>query len=533
MTLTVDSFARDGFVGPVPFLTPGQCRTLLAHLARDDRPAAAVWKKGGAVTDWMLSSLAAKPRLMRLLTPILGDDIILWGVDVVRRTPGQIHRWHVDGESAAPDGRFVTVWIGLENTSGDSSLRLIAGSHSCGKTVQEFQAANGTADLHAPTETVLEWARSANPDARLVNPECRDGDAVLFDGRMWHGSHNRLETQTRTAILLQFAAADCPVRMPERNVMPWPFKFLDIRPPVIAVHGSGDSGANQLVPPPQRLRKGKSSSLPSFILRLETPLAEDPDGKWRRYPLFAGSTPAIDHMSCHAAVLSAGHSPHPPHAHDDEELLVVLSGEAELLISDRPDYDGAKPLAVKAGDFAYYEPRQHHTIRNPGKAPLTYVMFRWRRPGATRAAKRLSSTLFRAPPPATRSGAGGFTVRPVFDGATRWLRNLHCHTSRLEPGAGYAPHIDPYDVAILMQSGRVQTLGKDVGPGSLIYYPAGKVHGMRNIGDEPAQYLVFEFHGAPLPIAASPGLPAPSLPEPAPSAKPRRRTTSGRRRSPA
>ena len=30
----------------------------------------------------------------------------------------------------------------------------------------------------------------------------------------------------------------------------------------------------------------------------------------------------------------------------------------------------------------------------------------------------------------------------------------------------------------------------------MIYYSAGESHGMRNIADEPARYLVFEFHAA-------------------------------------
>jgi quercetin dioxygenase-like cupin family protein len=69
--------------------------------------------------------------------------------------------------------------------------------------------------------------------------------------------------------------------------------------------------------------------------------------------------------------------------------------------------------------------------------------------------------------------------------------------SRLEPGSGYAPHADEYDVAIFVHSGRIQTLRREVGSGGLVYCSAGEMHGMRNIGTEPAHYIVFEFHGRP------------------------------------
>ncbi|HLC09055.1 MAG TPA: cupin domain-containing protein, partial [Methyloceanibacter sp.] len=65
----------------------------------------------------------------------------------------------------------------------------------------------------------------------------------------------------------------------------------------------------------------------------------------------------------------------------------------------------------------------------------------------------------------------------------------------MQPGAGYPSHTDEHEVAIVVFSGTVETLGKTVGPGGSIYYAAGQPHGMRNIGNEPARYLVFEFHG--------------------------------------
>jgi redox-sensitive bicupin YhaK (pirin superfamily) len=68
----------------------------------------------------------------------------------------------------------------------------------------------------------------------------------------------------------------------------------------------------------------------------------------------------------------------------------------------------------------------------------------------------------------------------------------------------YPPHADEHDVIIFMFSGTVETLGQTVTRNGVIYYSAGEVHGLQNVGDEPAHYLVFEFHGArqgPSPLA--------------------------------
>jgi mannose-6-phosphate isomerase-like protein (cupin superfamily) len=230
------------------------------------------------------------------------------------------------------------------------------------------------------------------------------------------------------------------------------------------------------------------------------PLKENAEAGWEHHAIFRGSTPAIDMMSCHAAVLSAGCSPHPPHAHNDEELLIVLDGEAELLIADRPEYEGARAVRVTPGDFAYYPAQQHHTIRNPANSPVTYMMFRWNRHTPARLQPQLPTKLFRAPPAPEPQQGKGFSTRRFVEGPTHWLRKLHCHTTRLEAGAGYAAHADDYDVAILVRSGRVRTLGREVGPGGFIYYPAGEIHGMQNVGNEPAMYIVFEFHGAPVTV---------------------------------
>jgi oxalate decarboxylase/phosphoglucose isomerase-like protein (cupin superfamily) len=486
-----ERFSREGFLAPVPVLTARECGVVREHL-RWASPQPADWAKGRAATDWLMAHLGASPRLLELLTPLLGDNIVLWGCSVVRRKPGKQHPWHVDIETSDPAARFVSAWIGLKNTSKQSGLELIAGSHRA-RTVQEIQHAHGMHRGDAATATVLDWARQENPEARLVEPQLTDGEAVLFDGRLWHASQNACGT-TRMALLLQFASADSPVQMLASNDFEWPFRFVPApRPATILVQGTATGDANRLVPAPARNSRERIPMLSSSIRSLSLPLTEREGGGWQPHFLFKGSTGIFDQMSCHAAVLSPGHCPHPPHVHADEEILIVLDGEPEILLADRPSAEGARVERVALGTFSYYPAGQHHTIRNPGSTPVTYLMFKWRVTDARQNAEPLGTTLFQYSiddPPEKL----GWVIRKIFQQPTGLLRRLQCHTSWLAPGAGYPPHVDAYDVALLLLEGRVETLGRVVEPMSVIYYPAGEKHGIKNVGDTPARYLVFEFH---------------------------------------
>ena len=61
---------------------------------------------------------------------------------------------------------------------------------------------------------------------------------------------------------------------------------------------------------------------------------------------------------------------------------------------------------------------------------------------------------------ASEGGDGGFEVRGVLEGETRYLARLHSHCSSLAAGAGYAAHSDDHDLAILVLEGAVETLGE-------------------------------------------------------------------------
>jgi mannose-6-phosphate isomerase-like protein (cupin superfamily) len=491
-SMAIGEFQRDGFLGPVRLFTGAECREIAAYLARPDLPAPADWGKGRAVHERYLYELATRPELLSLITPILGEDVILWGASAVMRGPGDIHPWHSDIESSAPDGRFATVWVGIENTSRESALQVISRSHLLGKTVQEARLDRGLRREEATPEAMLESVRAHDPEAELIQADMTNGDALVFDGRLWHGSDNTRRDGQRVALLFQYAAAECAVRIPDLTQLDWPFRLKESPlPPAIVVAGAERQGPNRIVPAPpvsaQSLRV-LVTAVHSVVLPLENP------GKpWEAFPAFRGATRSLSEMSCHASVLVPGHSPHPPHAHQEEELLIPLHGEVELLIAKGPKDSAPRIERLTPGSFVFYPAGQHHTIRNPGTSPVGYLMFKWHA-GGKGASGQLGTTVVHHAGITPPADAPAFWTKVLLDGPTAQLGKLHSHLTQLAPGGSYESHVDPYDVAIVVLSGTVETLGQTGGPHTVFYCAAGEPHGMRNPGTEPARYLVFEFH---------------------------------------
>jgi uncharacterized cupin superfamily protein len=485
-----NALACDGFAGPVRIFTRDQCALIVRHALRSGRRPPADWRKGLATVDRFFFDLGTRPQILALVRDAIGEDVLFWGVDFLTRIPGQVHTWHTDIESAGGD-KFVSVWIGLENTTRETSLLMVPGSHRYGKPIQQVAHENGRKRQEVTQQDILAWSRCFDPEAEIVQPAVEDGEALVFDGRLWHASKNVTQGKTRRALLLQYAAADQTLRKPDFDQLEWPFRYHAAPLPAILVSGSTDGKQHKLVPPPQIDKKAADDA--GIVCRpLQFPLADDPERGWRPHRIMNGRTPNADAMSAHISVLSPGFSPHPPHVHVEEEVLVVLDGEAEILIGENTNPDEAVVHRVSAGAFSYYPAYQHHTIRNSGAKPVTYLMFKWRGPPqeTSNQAKtgifRFSDVLLN---PEKKYHTEKFVEQP-----TGYLKRLHAHMTSLEPGAGYEPHADKHDVAIVVLEGTVRSAGTSLSPHGVFYFPAGTMHGMKNVGQARARYLVFEFH---------------------------------------
>jgi len=239
-----------------------------------------------------------------------------------------------------------------------------------------------------------------------------------------------------------------------------------------------------------------SFSLTSRVYPLCIPLPAAEESGWKPYLLFEGFTAGMRDLSCHVSVLNRNHCPHLPHTHEKEEILLLLWGEVDLILPDRQEPDVNQRIHLKSGEFVYYPAHFAHTLQTTSEASANYLMFKWGS-DCTKTKSPLAFGHFNLFDSINASEIeDGFCPRLLFEGPTVYLRKLHCHTSTLTPGAGYDPHIDDYDVAIIVLEGEVETLGKHVGPHSVIFYRAGEPHGIRNLGESIAKYVVFAFHGS-------------------------------------
>jgi len=174
----------------------------------------------------------------------------------------------------------------------------------------------------------------------------------------------------------------------------------------------------------------------------------------------------------------------------------MLDGEADLILPGVSNARGGDRWQLRPGQFVYYPSYFAHTLETTSEQPANYMMLRWFgvREGKEETA-RLGFGLFDLRSQPGARGDAGFNFRVLFEGETRYLSKLHCHLSTLLPGAGYRPHADPYDVALVVLEGEIETLGKRIAPFGVAYYAAGTAHGIRNPTMQIARYVVFEFHG--------------------------------------
>ena len=98
-------------------------------------------------------------------------------------------------------------------------------------------------------------------------------------------------------------------------------------------------------------------------------VTREPFGDLRVY--YDGRTDQLGAMTFGSLLLKPGMSPHPPHQHAEEEIMVVTEGEGEISVE-------GKATKVASGSTMYCAAGKLHGIVNTGKSPLLFYYFKWK-----------------------------------------------------------------------------------------------------------------------------------------------------------
>ena len=88
-------------------------------------------------------------------------------------------------------------------------------------------------------------------------------------------------------------------------------------------------------------------------------------------------TATLDELEIHITTLMPGETPHQPHQHPAEELLVVKEGTVESLVN-------GQLKRVGPGSIVFQASNQMHSLRNVGDTPATYHVIQWKSPGTVK-----------------------------------------------------------------------------------------------------------------------------------------------------
>ena len=90
-------------------------------------------------------------------------------------------------------------------------------------------------------------------------------------------------------------------------------------------------------------------------------------GESRR--VFDAPTPTLEDLEMHITTLNPGESPHPPHRHAEEELMIIKEGTLAALQGDRTNI-------VEAGGVIFEASNELHGLRNIGTNRAIYFVLK-------------------------------------------------------------------------------------------------------------------------------------------------------------
>lgn len=193
---------------------------------------------------------------------------------------------------------------------------------------------------------------------------------------------------------------------------------------------------------------------------------------------------AFGALSAYYARVERDAFPHLPHRHMDQEIVLVHSGEIDLIEEQRT-------LRVGAGTLIHTGPMCSHSVRGASDQPACLFVLKWKglaeaMPDSAAAMldcdwrdRQWSSSRDRQEIASLDIGAGQRMVVAL---------------ARCQAGARIEPHRHAHEVVEIVLEGELPGLGYRAQSPCISYFSAGSVHGMSKPCERDCVLLGLEVH---------------------------------------
>lgn len=258
----LEQFRTQGWAGPFPLLSEDQTRVLKTELHRcfnqtrgffypeqvepglsyyEDIP----WFQSLHSLSPIIRAVGQRPEVVDRVCQLLGEDLMQWASICFPQGPQESLHWHSDTEYDYFNA--VGIWIGIDNVTPETALKLLPGSHLLSQFPEDFIGESGM-DMEAlsPDEVMLSIANKISEDfnAEPIRPQMNDGEFIILNGKLWHASDNPSD-KDRTAMGLRYSPPDQKIRIPLTYLHP--VQWDPTPPPCILVRGQDRCGVNNLI----------------------------------------------------------------------------------------------------------------------------------------------------------------------------------------------------------------------------------------------------------------------------------------------
>ena len=205
----VENYRRDGFLFPLPALTPAEAASGLADLQRIESSLGAPlpqnemkWRGGAYVYSPAVDALVRHSRILDIVEDVLGPNILVFWATYFIKDPGTpaFTAWHQDATYFGLDPlEHVTAWVALSDASREAGCMDVVSAHGAPRQYHH-SAARLPNSINGAGQVIVEPV----DDSGAVAMELKAGEVSLHHTMCLHRSAPNLASHRRVGLGISY-----------------------------------------------------------------------------------------------------------------------------------------------------------------------------------------------------------------------------------------------------------------------------------------------------------------------------------------